>query len=281
MRQLILVLSLCLLGVLPAQAAVFTEDFEVTAGVVNVGGTATDLAARGWTITCSSTPCTSEIVSRTGRTGTTSKMLRQKYINLTGDLDEANNSKITQLFSPGLTDFFERYWAYYEPIDSSKPSSFGPPTASLNGGAKDHYFNHATYPNYYSMLGQGGGSKFSLVNQKSTASPCPAGNSSVTCNLVSNQAAVNLTQNVWHCLETHIGPSIVEQWADGVKVTSYSTGISSPANVNSVQIYRQVAQNLYRYEDDFVVATTRVGCSGTLPTGDTTPPSPPSNLVVQ
>jgi hypothetical protein len=248
-----------------AQAAtttIFSDGFEYA--------DMTALQAAGWNLTCSSSPCTTDLVSSPTHSG--SKALRQTYAGNPyfpdGSLNESNNSKITWTFA-GLPDLYERYYVRFDAINASQPSSFGQPTAQQNGGAKEHYYNVSILPNFYTVFGTGGDQNYvRMTNQAQT----------ITVNYPQNVAAVPLSRGVWHCVETHLSQTTIELWVDGTRLINYS-GIIAPS-YNTVQIYRQVSENLYRYEDDFVIATTRIGCSGS-PSADSQPPLTPSGLVVR
>jgi len=75
---------------------------------------------------------------------------------------------------------------------------------------------------------------------------------------------------------------------NGTKTVSYTNLILRDASTSNssfkyVQVYKQTATNLYRYEDDYVLhdgALGRVGC-GSIPAGDTTPPTMPSALMIR
>lgn len=253
----------------PVSAAIiFTEDYEVAA--------LTNLTAKGWSINCGSTPCTTDIVSSPVHGG--SKALRMTYIGNHdypgGGSDDTKNSKITKNFT-GVPELYERYYVRYDPIDTSQPSGFS------NSG-KQHYLNVASTPNFWTGF-MFNNKQLISMNQTTVNHTCPGGHTDVTCTLRQNMANVYIAWNRWYCIETHHGPGIVEIWVDGQLTTRHlAPTVMSPATYFSIQIYRQGADNMYRYEDDFVVSTTRVGCSGNgNSSSDTTAPATPTGFTVR
>ncbi len=274
MRSVWLAIILCLGLALPAYATtiaatIFSEDYEV-----NV---LSDLQAKGWTCLPSSCTGTTTDIVTTTRTGAPahrgSHMLRQTYAGV--HVDDCCNSWIMKTWT-GVPEIWERYYVRYEAIDPSQPSGFSPITA------KQHYFNVGTRPALISTyLFNGPEFAFGYNTPTGVQVICP-GTAVLdsTCNLRQNLTKVSTTHDTWLCIESHLSQTVVETWVNGTPTMSQSgSWYTSPALWNNVQIYRQGSDNLYRYEDDYVVATTRVGCSAS--TGETNPPAAPSGLTLR
>jgi hypothetical protein len=280
-RSVWLAILLCLGLAIPANAVtIFSEGYEYA--------DMTALQANGWGLNCSGVDvignpspgqCTTDLVSSPVHGG--SKALRQIYganaYDANGLLIESFNSKITKSFS-GVPDLYERYFVRYQCIGPPL-CGFTQPSALQNGGAKQHYFNPGGPPAFFSIAGHSGNQTFGLQNVSNVSHTCPNGRIDISCNLDPNIATVTLTFGTWYCVETHLGRGIAEQWVNGILTTQYS-GLVAPAAYNIIQVYRQAGDNMYRYEDDFVVSTTRVGCSGS-PSADGTPPISPTGLTVR
>lgn len=275
MHPLWLSIILCLGLAHPTYAAtIFSEDYEVA----NLAG----LEGKGWTClqpgptpSCSA-PGTTNIVSST-KNGLPphggSHMLRQDYVGV--HVNDCCNSWIMKTFT-GVPEFYERYYVYFEAIDPSQTAGFSAVTA------KQHYYNVASVPDMVSNF-LFNSPEIVLGNQGTSHScPPPPGGSGVvdsTCNLRQNVTHVPMTFNTWHCVEFHLGQTIAEGWVDGGQTLAFSTNLQMPTLWDKIQIYRQGSDNLYRYEDDYVVSTTRVGCSAS--TGDTNPPAAPIGLTLR
>jgi hypothetical protein len=88
---------------------------------------------------------------------------------------------------------------------------------------------------------------------------------------------VPLQDNQWYCIETHlklntpgVADGVAEIWIDGVltfrqTTRNYRDLAHATAGFTLFKIYRQSAINMYRYEDDYTVSTTRICCGGTPP----------------
>lgn len=111
-------------------------------------------------------------------------------------------------------------------------------------------------------------------------------------------ASVTIPQNQWVCLEGRItmntpgvADGIVQSWVNGVAdlnrtnlllrnaVLTQKNGPNS--RIQFTQIYIQHGVGTLYYDDYAVSRDARIGCGGTLPVGDTTPPTAPSSLVAQ
>lgn len=255
-------------NIIPGYAGtIFTEDYEVA----NVNG----LTAKGWGVFGD----TVDIVSSPVHGG--SKALRFTYQGI--HTDDCCNSKIYRSF-PAAPEIYERYYVRYAPINPSQPSGFTKITA------KQHYFKNdiTGLPNFVSNYFWGD-PRIAMSSQTRT----------VTKNLYANVADIPMNNNQWYCVETHLkfntpnqNNGLVEMWVDGVQTVKYTDNwrdsSTAAAAFTFLEIYRQGADNQYRYEDDFVLSTTRIGCSGNpaqAPAPPTQPgataPASPTNLVVR
>lgn len=269
-RFIWLTVIFCLAQVVTGYAGtIFSENYEVT--------TVNDLKARGWEVSNSTdldgTPVLSIVPAPSGRSG---KVLRMQYQGV--HVDDNHNAKITRTF-PGVPELYERYFLRFDAINPSQPSGFS------NITAKQHYWNVGALPNALTNF-YWGDDRMGMGNQTSVMHTCPNGATDVTCNMTANAGTVRMTYGVWHCIEAHAGQSSLDLWVDGIQTVHYEKPYWVPAPAwNLIQVYRQGADNQYRYEDDFVVSTTRIGCSGsTSTTGGTTttpPPAAPTGLTLQ
>lgn len=114
-------------------------------------------------------------------------------------------------------------------------------------------------------------------------------------------AAVNLDDNIWHCIETQTTldkpatltmpaiNAVLQLWVDGVSTLVYTNhirgtsptgtnGNSSLSAFNSIQILKQAGTGVI-YLDQFAVGTARIGCTGG--SADTTPPEVPIGLTIR
>ncbi|MDE3051846.1 MAG: hypothetical protein KGJ48_18335, partial [Nitrospirota bacterium] len=104
--------------------------------------------------------------------------------------------------------------------------------------------------------------------------------------------------NQWACLEYRItmnmpglANGILQTWvngAAGMNVTNGQwrgtalNGINGPSsNIQTTQFYVQHGWGTIYYDDYAVSRDARIGCSGSAPTADTTPPAPPVGLVIR
>lgn len=273
-----------------AQAAViFSENFEVTPGFIVSGQqTATDLAAKGWGFSGG----TSDIVTaaRPGSSGT--RALRQDYIGV--HVNDNNNSKLFRSFS-SQSEIWEKYWLRFVPIDLTQPFGFTQITSKQHYLKVDNGPNVSGLPNFVTDFFFNN-PRLGTASQKPTTQTCPNGSVGTTCNINANLANVPMNDQQWHCVETHhkfntagVADGVVEIWIDGTKTLNITngrwreTGTTATTSFTNMEIYRQGGDNMYRFEDDYVLATTRTeagGC-GAPTAGDTTPPSAVPNFVVQ
>lgn len=118
-----------------------------------------------------------------------------------------------------------------------------------------------------------------------------------TVNYYSNHT---FQQDRWYCVETHIQNNTpgqpngtIEAWVDGALVlqqTGLNLRAGTPLQVNGA--YNLPTQQFTDmtfyvqyglgdiYYDDHAIGDQRIGCSGSVPKGDTTPPASPTGLRV-
>lgn len=238
---------------------IFTEDYEVP--------TIYDLQSKGWgtsAIACANPlppTCSADLVSAPVRSG--SKALRMTYQG--SDHTDATNAKIEKPFRL-VPEIYGRYYYRTEPIPPATQSSYGP------GSAKQHYIyttgGLSFVSNHYF-----GDRRLNMVVQGAADCDGSAGCSQQ----IPNVASVPLLDGKWYCIEYHIklntpgvADGVSEIWVDGVLTARWSgrmyrNGGNANAVFNEIFVYRQDSRNMYRYEDDFVIATHRIGCDGVIP----------------
>ena len=95
----------------------------------------------------------------------------------------------------------------------------------------------------------------------------------------------------WYCIETYeqmntpgVANGISRAWIDGVQVMNVTDVLYRQAGDNSVflnnRLYRQTGIGSIWY-DRLAVGDTRIGCLGSVPTNDITPPLAPSGLFIR
>jgi len=101
-------------------------------------------------------------------------------------------------------------------------------------------------------------------------------------------SSITLADNRWYCIETHeqmntpgVANGIAEAWVDNAKVMT-KTGVifRSAGNTNQwdrVGIFRQIGVGNIWW-DRYAAGDSRIGCSGSIPQGDTSSPSIPSGV---
>jgi polysaccharide lyase-like protein len=285
----LLFFSALILWAVPVQATVLiNEDFNVA--------TYADLEARGWVRRYNFS--TTDIVSSPTHSG--GGALRMTYAigtvpDASGFHDEYN-SGISRYFT-GQDEIYERYYVRFDTIDPSQPSNF---VNQYNATMKNHYFNDgmsaSTSIDAITEFWYHGSStnQWSVAVNNPTYFLCPDGQLKINCSYEVNAGTVQLGigNNHWYCVETHFkantpsaSDGIIEVWVDGTQVTRYTNArfrdtTNPTAQFVKTFLYRQGAYNIYRYTDDYVLATTRVGCSGS-PSANTTPPPAPTGLSVR
>jgi hypothetical protein len=278
----------------PAYAQiVFNESFEVPLGELHSTGPVVEaLKAKGWAGFIEGNPADeiASIVSKTSRTGAASKVLRYRYgfMETLPQGTDWKNVKLTRFF-PGITEMWTRGWYRWEKLDPTRPSKWVSP---LLASSKQQYFNpgigetvggavefHASWAGNELMTGTA--TPFSRV--------CPNGGSDQQCNYYPNQTRVAMTihnspadrPTEWACVEAHwkfnspvtSANGILELYVNNTLTTRYTNVLFAnappvPPQTNTfryVQLYRQSAENMFRYEDDFAISTQRVGCDRTVP----------------
>lgn len=275
MRSVWLAIILCLGLAIPVHAVILIaeDSFE-----------GANPEASGWRYTasyCSSSPCpwldVSTDVAHAG-----SKSLKGTY-SAAWSPTGINNAAIYRTFTP-TTDLYNRY--YY------RTSGFIPEPST---GTKHIYWRSSTstgVPDFFSI-------NFFGSRELSMAGQILADCGYSSCNFYPNMASKPLADNVWYCIEEHIklndigvANGMVEIWIDGVQTVGYynrtfrGTAVNGPNGNSSTtlfdeqRIYKQAGDGLIYY-DQFTAATTRVGCSGSPPSADTTPPATPAGLFIR
>ena len=286
-------------------ATLFSEDFEIPAGNVSPGNAQyNSLLSRGWgyiAANCTDYCAMSIVPAPFGRAG---NVLRYKYQS-DQDLEpvpaqDAHNSNLIRYFNPPISEVWARVY-FATDVDNTVSSA----TTSLwfCCGTKLHYIKPAgPAPSYIWVAAfpssPSGGNPVIGAQEMAV---CPSGGIPVFkggngCNnIFQNVGNVRVVDKRWYCAEYHlrINSSIsaadgtLEEWIDGVRVLNYQNQLFvdgfytvSNARIGSIEVYRQHANHMYRYEDDIEWATTRIGCGAAAP-GDTPAPGTPGNLRVQ
>jgi hypothetical protein len=205
--------------------------------------------------------------------------------------DSHNQALIRQV--PNTPEYYERYYYRTEvnTLNNDGTQISPAPTQSVYSyiTSKQHYLktdgsSPDGYPNNVSNHFSG---SRELGMSSQGAADCLNGGCGST-NDTPNLQHVPLLDNQWYCIETHIKmntPNVAdgneEIWIDGVQTMSYPRtfrdGNHATAALTQVTVYRQASDYMNRYEDDYVLATTRVGCSGVI---DITPPSKPQGFTL-
>lgn len=101
-------------------------------------------------------------------------------------------------------------------------------------------------------------------------------------------SSATLADNRWYCIETYeklntpgVANGVSQAWVDGVQVMNVTNIKYREAGNNNlwngVAIFRQTGRG-NTWFDRIATGNTRIGCSGSIPQGDTTPPSIPSGV---
>ena len=104
-------------------------------------------------------------------------------------------------------------------------------------------------------------------------------------------SGITFTDARWYCIETMeqlntpgVANGIAKAWVDGVQVLNVSDVTFRSAGDNSLFInnrfYRQTGVGSIWY-DSLAVGNSRIGCLGSVPAGDSTPPAPPVGLFAR
>ena len=291
----------CLLQPLPAQAGVLaTQDFEVTpigdlVGKYNVGNNAAAQALydTGWLVGagCPGYYCPGATVSMVGHTGAVSTVLRLRYeVGPASDSDGSGlEVKIVKECSFGSAfcigqqqEVWERYYFMTQPVPADTPACTPncPTTSSVNDVAsKQHYFRALNSP-----MGATFVTDFMFGSKNMSWAQQLAVDCSPNCPNI--YGSITLQDNVWYCIETHIkindvgsANGALELFVNGVPAISSLNRVIQDANhrdaIDNVFIYRQSGGYQWRFEDDYVLSTTRVGCLA----ADAVAPSAPQSLL--
>ena len=276
MLYLILLVSLWLPGV--AQATVFfNETFDDGAAAVESRWSAS--CGVNWTSAGVFSLDTSQRVS-----GTTS--LKEVVDGLTTRIPEFLSG--TCFIDRSLPNVGTLYLRWYE----RTPSNFIYDTnnvKSINIGATSYY------PSWW--FGHWGGS-LNLEPAGQVIADVGYGNQTYFPNV----ASASIPTDRWVCVEAQVtlntqgqANGIMREWIDGTLAIEYlnrefrgPSALNGPDLNNSgsmlFNLIRMYAQHGVgtRWYDDWAAADTRIGCGSTPPpTGDTTPPSPPTAVTVQ
>lgn len=267
-------------------ATMFSEDYEVTTGSITPGSaTYNDLAAKGWTITAAQDMPNSVSISiqacPSGRAGSCLRAKYPGYVCGPGITCSPNISRLYKTFMP-IATLWERYYMLDTRID---------PALTMMRNGKRHYINPGVSPDAWSGFWTGDGSFsggqwfpgptdnfFGLVNQHDpTKVTCQNGSFEVTCNMGGSQ----IPTDTWVCIENKFSGTTFETYVNGSP--SFSSSGVVLGTVSEMHMYAQGGGNMYRWEDDWTVATTRIGCSGSPPAAaaDVTPPASPVGLTIQ
>lgn len=279
MRSVWLAIIFSLGLAIPAYAAtIFTENYEVA----NVAA----LAERGWwpgfgTLDDDGSKTIQIVTAPTGRTGS---VLRLQYQGM--HINDNNNDKIVVNF-PATPEIYVRYYKRTDPIPLATLSTYYETTS------KQHYLKvdgttSDGYPNFYTAH-IWGARDLSLVTQNAVDTGTGGASNDYA------NGSKPMSDGRWYCVEYHIkmntpgvANGVQEIWTDGTQTLGrYNRNFRDAAHANAaftnIEIFRQAAHNQYRYEDDMVVATTRIGCSDnpSIDTTDTTPPLAPTGLSLR
>jgi hypothetical protein len=303
MKKILLLSVYLLMFPLAAHSTVLiNEDFEVPAGDLfgqynaNLSPTAQALYNKGWTVgaSCGGGYCTGAIVSKIGHKGTLSNVLRFRYEEGPSSPDPAPGGYETKIakecaFGPAFCfgqqkEIWERYYLRTEPVPASTPSCApNCPTTSTTHDV-------ATKQHYFKSLGTPNGASFVTDDMWNSKAMAFAQQMAVDCapNCPNLYGGIEVTDNAWHCVETHI--KINDMGVANGELGIYIDGVPSMVSTNRViqdathataidyvMFYRQSGGYQWRFEDDYVMSTTRVGCDGsTAPTVDPIPEPPAS-----
>jgi hypothetical protein len=285
MRRLLLLLLIgALLWTLPAQATtLFSQDYEVA--TINDLPNHTGGAQR---IGIYNPTGTSDIVA--DPLGIHGQVLRQTYnMYECGTPCDGDNSWVSFYFGPA-PEIYARYYFMTQPIPANLQITPGP-SGYYSITSKQHYLKvDGTSPDGYpnGVLNHLFGSRELAFSLQSTLDQT----NGISGSKYPNMASQPLADGQWYCIEYHwkmntpnVQDGVLEIWVNGTQSLNYTNvAFRDSAHANAaftkIEVIKQSANNQYRYEDNFVVATTRVGCSGS-PSANTTPPPAPTGLSVR
>lgn len=171
-------------------------------------------------------------------------------------------------------NFYMRVWVFLENFSNNT----GVPTKMWLSGES------CCYPNFWGVI-QSGGTQWGV------------GVTNTVPQFVGTIAGGAIPQNTWACLEYRVSMNtpgvangIITAWINEVQVANSQTlllrratddglGNGPGSNIAFVQTYRQHGVGVIYYDDYAASRDTRIGCGGTLPPTDTTPPGTPTNFT--
>jgi len=278
MMKLWLLLCALLLWTAPAQAVTL---------IAESGFEGANPEADGWGYTnsyCTSSPCAFLDVS-TDVAHAGSKSLKGTYNAAWSDPNPQINTVAIFKDFIASTEVYNRYWY--------RTTAF---TYTAASGTKHIYWrkNQSDAPDGFSINWFGsrtmGYGMQGIPNQNcTTGALTPPGTRS--CNYYPNMASRPLADGVWYCIEEHVklndigqANGSLEMWVDGTQTVGYYNKTwrsNANAAYSRFNIYKQNGDGLV-YFDQFMAATTRIGCGGAPPPPqDTTSPATPIGLGVQ
>lgn len=238
--------------------------------------------------------CPQSIISTIGHNGTTTKVLRYDYRGSESQAVENRMGNLTHYLSSGQMEIWERYYYRTLPANGVGTSDYGGCDAN-SAGTKHHYWK-STYmaPGLMTNMWCSRETAWTPV-EIYDCNPVYRGGTGCPNYYLNMPPATPLVDNVWYCKELHIkfnsspttSDGMFEYFIDGVlKGGWYDRQFVGPDHwpdlIDRTQFYRQDARNMFRDEDDWIVATTRTetgGCGGT--SQDLTPPNIPTGVSVR
>ena len=283
-------------------APIFSENFEMAPGNVSQGNTQFNtLLANGWNgvaANCTGYCSMSIVPGPFGRGGT---VLQYEYRS-DQDIEpipaqDAHNANLIKVFNPPLSEIWARV-DFATDVDTTAS-----PTALTSQwfccGTKLHYIKPAgSGPSYITgsaYPGNSGGGLMSVYAAQEMA-VCPQGGTPVYkggngCNNITpNVTPLVIRDKQWYCVEYHIklnssytmADGVIEMWINGNKVLDLQKQLMvdghytlENAKIGQIEVYRQHANHMYRYEDNLQWSSSRVGCSGVSPIEPAPAPAKP------
>jgi len=225
-----------------------------------------------WTTSC---PGSTTIISpSTTRFQSGSRSLKETFTGQTGDPGHAE-CYIARVFNAPTETLYTRWYMYMDNF-----------TVNWTGTKVTRHEELGAYPGIWWVM-KFGSSTLSADIEGIIKNDGSQGTETVY--------GGSIPQNKWVCVETQLTMStpgvdngIVRQWIEGVQTINKTnqrmraatlTLKNSPtAKFTRVKLYTQLGQGVIYYDNYAVSRDARIGCSGT-PTGDTTPPAPPTGLT--
>lgn len=182
--------------------------------------------------------------------------------------------KDRNLSAPGTT-LYSRFWIYMENFTVDETST----KITLHPA----YAGDAYTSMWWVMMW--GSPSFSVAVQKAW-SPPSLGDS------VETIYGGSIPQNQWVCLETRLtyatpgqANGIVQNWINGVqginRTNVYMDQTGQQSVFRAVRLYTQDGVGTIYMDDYSVSRDTRIGCGGSVPPSDTTPPATPSGFTAR